>query len=72
MRQLCEAIGMPAEVTRQILALEDRPCPDISGLTCPETWDSALRQVSEALGDDPLGIGMLRCMLRCALDARAE
>ena len=67
MEALCRAIGMPEEVTRQLLA--PGICPDVHKLAHPETWEEGLKEVRTALGDDPKGIGMLRCMLRCALDA---
>ena len=68
MEDLCRAIGMPEEMIRQLMQWES--APDVEKLTCPETWEEGLKEVRAALGHDPKGIGMLRCMLRCALDAR--
>ena len=74
MEHLCHAISMPEEVTQEILRLHNDPafCPDLSGLTRAETWETALKDLSAALGDDPDGFKQLCCMLRCALAARPE
>ena len=67
MENLCRGIGMPEEVTRQLLG--PGICPDHRKLMRPETWEEGLKEIRVALGEDPRGIGMLRCMLRAALDA---
>lgn len=71
MEALCEAIGMPREVTVQVLRWQALPV-DLSALTRQETWESGLNELEAQLEPDPLGFKMLSCMLRCALSARAE
>ena len=71
MEALCCRIGMPEEVTQRLMALTD-PLPDLQKLTVEETWEEGLEEVKAALGEDPEGMKMLRCMLYCALNARAE
>lgn len=71
MEALCRRIGMPEEVTQKLLAMAD-PLPDLHKLTREETWTEGLQEVKAALGEDPDGMKMLRCMLHCALTARAE
>lgn len=74
MEQLCRKINMPEEVTRKVVqihnTLEVYPCLDL--LTREETWQEGLKQLTEALGEDPGGFKRLCCMLRCALGAKAE
>lgn len=70
MEALCRRIGMPEEVTCRLLAMDD-PLPDLGKLTREESWEVGLREVQAALGEDPDGMKLLRCMLRLALDARA-
>ena len=71
MEALCRRIGMPEEVTQRLLAM-DFPLPDLRKLTREETWEEGLGEVKAALGDDPEGMKLLRCMLHCALGAREE
>lgn len=71
MENLCRRIGMPEAVTQRLLAM-DFPLPDVQKLTREETWEEGLEEVRSALGEDPEGMKLLRCMLRCALDARGE
>lgn len=72
MEQLCRAINMPQEVTQQLVQLHDTmewyPCLQL--LMERDTWQEGLAQMKEALGEDPLGMKGLCCMLRCALLAR--
>ena len=70
MEALCRRIGMPEEVTQTILAICREPLPDLGKLTREENWTEGLEEVKAALGDDPHGMKMLCCMLRCALDAK--
>lgn len=74
MKELCREIGMPEEVTREILWLHHDPefFPDISRLTVEDQWEEGLRELAAALGDDPRGFKTLCCMLRAALEAKAE
>ena len=74
MEQLCRKIRMPEEVTRTLTSLhqtlEEYPCQ--SFLMDESHWDEGLKQLKEALGEDPVGMKRLCCMLRCALKARDE
>ncbi len=74
MKQLCDRIGMPEEVTEAILRIHEDPAfrPDISGLRREERWQDALQALKEELGEDPKGLKQLCCMLRCALEAKAD
>lgn len=71
MEQLCREIGMPQEVTAQVLQWHRRAdfSPELALLTREETWERGLAQLRSQLAPDPGGIKMLCCMLRCALDA---
>lgn len=71
MEQLCHEIGMPEEVTRQILAIHRQPgfMPKLEKLFCEATWDDGLMELRGYLGDDPKGLRMLCSMLRCGLTA---
>lgn len=74
MEQLCRKINMPEEVTLALTdihrTLEIFPCLDL--LMQEETWNEGLAQLKEALGEDPVGMTRLCCMLRCALWAKDE
>jgi len=74
MEQLCRKINMPEEVTRKLVelhnSLEILPCLDL--LMQEETWSEGLKQLKEALGEDPGGFRRLCCMLRCALKAKSN
>lgn len=74
MEALCRRIGMPEEVTRRVLALHGDPGfrPDPEKLTREETWEEGLKELNAALGEDPDGMKMLCCMLRCALEAKGK
>lgn len=71
MEQLCREIRMPQEVTAQVLQWHRRPdfSPNLSELTCEDTWQQGIEALRGRLAPDPGGIKMLCCMLRCALDA---
>lgn len=71
MDKLCREIGMPEDVTRQILTIHRQPefTPELDKLFCEATWDKGLKELKGYLGDDPNGFRMLCCMLRCALTA---
>ena len=65
---------MPAEATAAVLHWHNDPdfTPDLSSLTCPQTWEEGRKELLTALGDDPDGFKELCCMLRCALAAKLE
>lgn len=72
MEQLCRNIHMPEEVTRQLISLhstlEVYPCLPL--LMEEPSWEEGLRQLKDALGEDPGGMKRLCCMLRCAMKAK--
>ncbi len=74
MKDLCDRIGMPEEVTEDILRIHEDPgfLPDISGLRQEERWQDALQTLKEELGEDPKELKQLCCMLRCVLEAKNE
>ncbi len=74
MKQLCQNIHMPEEVTQILLAIHHDPAfsPDLSKLFREETWKAGRMELKAALGEDPDGYKELCCMLRCALAAREE
>lgn len=74
MKTLCQTIRMPEDVTDILLSFHRDPAftPDIQKLLTEATWEEGLRELKEALGEDPLGFKMLCCQLRCALLAKAE
>lgn len=74
MKELCQKIHMPAEVTRRLLALEESgfAAPDLTGLTDPAAWKEAHDRLRSALAPDPDGFRELYCMLLCAKNAKAE
>lgn len=69
MQALCEAIGMPREVTAQVLRWQALPV-DLTDLTREASWETGLNKLEAQLEPDPLGCKMLSCMLRCALAAK--
>lgn len=58
---LCREIGLPEEVTGQVVSLN---IPAESRLRRPETWDEGLARIT----DDPRGLKMLSCQLNTALE----
>ncbi len=66
MEQLCREIRMPQEVTAQVLQWHRRPdfSPDLSDLTCEDTWQQGIEALRSRLAPDLCGIKMLCCMLR--------
>ncbi len=71
MKDLCQAIAMPQEVTDILLSLHNDPSftPALSGLRQEERWSEAVSSLQDSLAPDPDGFKMLLCMLRCALEA---
>lgn len=71
LERLCREIGMPAEVTKQLLVIHTLPgfAPNLTKLMNKGTWTEGLKELKVELGEDPNGLKMLCCMLRCALAA---
>lgn len=74
MKELCQKIHMPPEVTRQLLTLEESgfTSPDLGALTNPETWEEAHDRLTAVLAPDPDGFRELYCMLLSAKTAKGE
>lgn len=72
MRQLCQSIGMPGEVTERIVQLDKMlgTVPGLEALRREETWEAGRKGLKKILGEDPDGMKELCCQLRCALEAR--
>ena len=71
MEKLCRAIGMPDAVTSRLMELDAHPQTlPVEKLLHRDTWDEGLRELRQAIGEDPDGFQMLHTQLRCALAAR--
>ena len=69
--KLCYAIGLPEEVIRTVLELDKTLDVPQRVLLCKqETWEEGLKQVTEALGEDPNGFKMLTLMLHTAVERK--
>lgn len=74
MKDLCQKIHMPEEVTQILLSIHSDPGfqPELTKLFSESTWEEGRRELKDALGADPKGFRELCCMLRCALAAKPE
>jgi hypothetical protein len=69
--ELCHLIDLPAEMANRVLAFDrdfdysatDAITPRLLDRT---TWEAAVKELQHVLGDDPAGIKILACLLRCA------
>lgn len=72
--ELCRLIGLPAEMENRVLAF-DREfdysviSTETHKLLSRATWEQATKDIQKILGDDPAGVKMLACMLRCSCQA---
>lgn len=71
-RELCERIDMPEEMTAGILEFHNQFDFELIKeyllqLCHPSTWNNALSEIKKILGEDEKGIKILSCMLRVAL-----
>ena len=69
--ELCHRIELPAELTDRVLTLDrDFDQATIANETHKllrrATWEQAIKNIQETLGDDPAGVKILACLLRCA------
>ena len=72
LENLCRDIALPEEVTLQVLELDKTLDVPQRHLLCKkETWDEGLKQVEQALGEDPKGFKMLTLMLHTAVERKA-
>lgn len=72
LKELCEAVELPTEVTDKVLMLDrsgvERYRSDsLDKLFCEGTWREGRTELKEQLGSDPDGIKVLACMLRGCL-----
>lgn len=74
MEQLCKRICMPGEAARRLLDMDKMlPDPACRQLLRQEScWEEGLKTLRQELGDDPDGWKELCCMLRCAVEAKAD
>lgn len=70
--ELCERLEIPGEITEQVVQFDNRF--DYGSIDIPmkklfaeETWEEGRAEIKGVLGEDPKGIGILACMLKCAL-----
>jgi len=69
--ELCRLIELPAEMAERVLTFDrdfdysavDTIAPRLLSRT---TWDAAVKELQHLLGDDPGGVKILACLLRCA------
>lgn len=79
-KELCSALEMPEEVTEEILQFEQelnlhkdqKKVPKqmtaaMNKLFHEETWTEGLAALRGILGEDPRGMKMLTCMMKCGL-----
>lgn len=72
MKELCNKIDLQPEVTEKVLTCYDNLdyislSPYFEKLYNRQTWDEGVKSLAENLGEDPVGIKMLTCMLACTL-----
>ncbi|MBD3922743.1 DUF5596 domain-containing protein [Paenibacillus sp. PR3] len=77
LQEVCACIGLPDQMKRKVLEFaggfdETTTEPFIDALNAPSTWEKAVKDIAEVLGDDPDGSKMLSCMLLRAVDAHKE
>ncbi len=70
--ELCRLIDLPAEMTQPVLAFDQTYDPAPLDHLTPRlrqrpNWESAVKDLQALLGDDPAGVKILACLLRCAL-----
>lgn len=72
LKSLCEKIELPSEVLSEVLSFDQEfdysaVLTSMDKLFDCRTWEEGRMELKTAIGKDRLGIGMLACMLRCAL-----
>lgn len=72
LKELCEQIALPGEVTKTVIFQADRikekPLTELlQGLTEADNYRQAQKELTEALGEDEGGMKQLACMLLAAL-----
>lgn len=74
MQRFCREIGMPEEVTGEVLRLLEsvEALPRLPKLLEEATWEEGYQELSAMLGEDPRGYRMLCYMLLRAEEAWAE
>ncbi len=71
-KDLCRRIDIPNEILEPIIDFDARFHYELikesmSKLFFRETWDEGREEIKKCLGEDPGGIRMLACMLKCCL-----
>lgn len=72
--ELCRLIDLPAEMADRVLALDRNFDYSAADAIAPRlldraTWEGAVKELQHVLGDDPDGVKILACLLRCASQA---
>jgi hypothetical protein len=72
--ELCHLIDLPPAMTERVVAFDagfDYSAIDAvtPRLQSRQTWEQAVKDMQQILGDDPHGVKMLTCLLRCALQS---
>lgn len=76
-QELCERLGMPREISEQVVRFDKQfeygsIDTSMKKLFAEETWEEGRAEIKRELGEDQKGIGMLACMLKCALQTYDE
>lgn len=77
LQEVCDCIGLPDQMKRKVLAFasgfdEKTTEPFTDALYDPLTWEKAVKNITEVLGEDPDGSKMLAFMLLRAIEAHKE
>lgn len=72
LKEICSRIVLQEDIKEKILEMEqkgDLSCAEkeISALTEKENWEKAREDLKKELGEDPVGMKMLFCMLKAAV-----
>ncbi len=69
--ELCRLIDLPAEMAERVLAFDGDFDYSAADAITPRlleraTWEAAVKDLQHLLGEDPAGVKILACLLRCA------
>lgn len=75
--KICERIQMPQEMSKWVCEFDERfnyhlVQEELDMLFAEDTREEGLERLRQVLGEDVNGVGMLSCMLRCALRSEKE
>ena len=77
LKELCCKIELPKEAEDQVMNFDRIYRHEIFSDSCKklyerDTWEEGIQELEERLGEDPLGMKILTCLLHCALDAYTQ